>query len=126
MAKPFRILVAEDDESALEAIAVLLEGDGRFAVAGRAKNGLEALNLAKRLKPDAIVMDVEMPVLDGVEATRQLRERSPDLPIVAISGHDYEERVLEIRNAGADDYVRKARLATELPRVLAAVLSVAD
>jgi CheY-like chemotaxis protein len=118
--KPFRVLVAEDDESAREAIAVLLEQDGRFAVAGRAGNGLEALNLAKRLKPDAVVMDIEMPVLDGVEATRQLRERSPDLPIVAISGHDYEERVLEIRTAGANDYVRKARLATELPRVLAA------
>ena len=65
-------------------------------------------------------MDIEMPVLDGVEATRRLRESRPDLPIVAISGHDYEERVLEMRNAGADDYVRKARLASELPRVLAA------
>jgi len=116
----FRVLVAEDNESALEAIAALLEQDGRFAVAGRARNGLEALNLAKRLEPDAVVMDIEMPVLDGVEATRQLREGWPDLPIVAISGHDYEERVLEIRHAGASDYVRKARLATELPRVLAA------
>ncbi|MDX6480941.1 MAG: hypothetical protein QOG85_1451 [Gaiellaceae bacterium] len=116
----FRILVAEDDAAFLDTIALLLEQDGRFAIAGRAGNGLEALNLAKRLKPDAVVMDIEMPVLDGVEATRQLRERSPDLPIVAISGHDYEERVLEMRIAGADDYVRKARVATELPRVLAA------
>ena len=63
-----------------------------------------------------------MPVLDGVEATRQLRARAPQLPIVAVSGHDYEERVLEIRQAGADDYVRKARMAAELPRVLAALL----
>ena len=121
----YRILVAEDDEAALDAIALLLEQDRRFVVAGRARNGLEALNLAKRLKPDAVVMDIEMPVLDGVEATRQLRERSPHLPIVAISGHDYEERVLEIRSAGAQDYVRKGRLATELPRVLATVLSAA-
>jgi CheY-like chemotaxis protein len=125
MPTQFRILVAEDDEAFLDAIAALLEQDGRFAVAGRAGNGLELLNLAKRLKPDAVVMDIEMPVLDGVEATRQLRERSPDLPIVAISGHDYEERVLEIRSAGADDYVRKARLATELPRVLATALGAA-
>jgi len=125
MPKPFRILVAEDDQTSLEVIAVLLEQDGRFAIAGRAPNGLEAVNLAKRVKPDAVVMDIEMPVLDGVEATRQLRERWPDLPIVAISGHDYEERVLEMRDAGADDYVRKARLATELPRVLAAVLPLA-
>lgn len=122
MPKPFRILIAEDDSAALEAIAVLLEQDGRFGVAGRARNGLEALKLAKRMKPDAVVMDIEMPVMDGVEATRQLRERDPELPIVAISGHDYEERVLEIRTAGAMDYIRKARLETELPRVLAALL----
>src|SRR5437899_2874430 len=119
----FRILVAEDDKSFLDTIALLLEQDGRFAVAGRAGNGRDAVSLASRVKPDAVVMDIEMPVLDGVEATRQLRERWPRLPIVAISGHDYEERVLEIRQAGAHDYVRKARLASELPRVLAALLA---
>jgi CheY-like chemotaxis protein len=70
-------------------------------------------------------MDIEMPVLDGVEATRLLRAAAPDLPIVAVSGHDYEERVLEIRQAGADDYVRKARVPDELPRVLAALLETA-
>lgn len=66
-------------------------------------------------------MDVEMPVLDGVQATRLLRERMPELPVLAISGHDYEERVLEIREAGAADYVRKARLSDELPQVAAAL-----
>jgi len=122
MAPPFRILVAEDDESFLDAIALLLEQDDRFAVAGRARNGREAVALAKQVAPDALVMDIEMPILDGVEATRLLRETIPGIPIVAVSGHDYEERVLEIRQAGADDYVRKARLADELPRVLAALL----
>jgi CheY-like chemotaxis protein len=119
---PLRILVAEDDESFLEAISLLLEQDDRFVVAGRARNGLEAVALAEEVAPDAVVVDIEMPVLDGVEATRRLREAAPDLPIVAVSGHDYEERVLEIRQAGADDYVRKARLADELPRALAALL----
>ncbi|HZS31187.1 MAG TPA: response regulator transcription factor [Gaiellaceae bacterium] len=123
MATPLRILVAEDDESFLDAIALLLETDERFAVAGRARNGKEAVELAERVEPDAVVMDIEMPVLDGVEATRRLRASRPALPIVAVSGHDYEERVLEIRRAGADDYVRKARIADELPRVLAALLS---
>ena len=122
MATPFRILVAEDDESFLDAIALLLEQDERFAVAGRARNGRDAVHLARRVAPDAVVMDIEMPVLDGVEATRLLRTASPELPIVAVSGHDYEERVLEIRQAGADDYVRKARLTDELPRVLAGLL----
>jgi len=119
---PLRILVAEDDESFLEAISLLLERDDRFVVAGRARNGREAVALAEEVAPDAVVVDIEMPVLDGVEATRRLREAAPDLPIVAVSGHDYEERVLEIRQAGADDYVRKARLADELPRALAALL----
>jgi two-component system, NarL family, nitrate/nitrite response regulator NarL len=122
---PFRILVAEDTESFLDTIALVLENDERFAVAGRARNGQEAVELAARVEPDAVVIDIEMPVLDGVEATRLLKAEVPELPIVAISGHDYEERVLEIRQAGADDYVRKARLADELPRVLVALLSAA-
>jgi CheY-like chemotaxis protein len=122
MARPFGILVAEDDESFLDVIVLLLENDDRFTVAGQARDGRAAVALAKRLSPDAIVMDIEMPVLDGVEATKRLRAAAPELPIVAVSGHDYEERVLEIRRAGADDYVRKARLADELPRVLAALL----
>jgi CheY-like chemotaxis protein len=81
------------------------------------------VELVERDVPDAVVMDIEMPVLDGVEATRLLRASAPELPIVAISGHDYEERVLEMRRAGADDYVRKARLPDELLRVLAALLA---
>ena len=122
MASPLRILVAEDDESFLEAIAILLEQDDRFVVAGRARDGQEAVALAAEVTPDAVVLDIEMPVLDGVEAARRLRAATPQLPIVAVSGHDYEERVLEIRQAGADDYVRKARLAEELPRVLTALV----
>jgi CheY-like chemotaxis protein len=122
MAAPFRILIAEDDESFLDAIALLLTQDDRFIVAGRACNGQEAVEFAEENAPDAVVIDIEMPVVDGVEATRRLRAATPGLPIVAVSGHDYEERVLEIRQAGADDYVRKARLAAELPRVLAALL----
>jgi two-component system nitrate/nitrite response regulator NarL len=122
VAPPFRILIAEDDDSFLDAISLLLEQDDGFIVAGRACNGQEAVELAEETAPDAVVMDIEMPVVDGVEATRRLRAAAPDLPIVAVSGHDYEERVLEIRQAGADDYVRKARIAAELPRVLAALL----
>ena len=123
MAIPFRILVAEDDESFVDAIELLLEQDERFTVVGRARNGRDAVELATQVAPDAVVMDIEMPVLDGVEATKLLRTATPALPIVAVSGHDYEERVLEIRQAGADDYVRKARLSEELPRALAALLS---
>ena len=81
----FRVLVAEDDESFRETIVLLLEADGRFAVAGCAGDGREAVELASRLHPDAVVMDIEMPRLDGVEATRHLRTTTPSLPIVAIT-----------------------------------------
>ena len=118
-----RVIVAEDDEAFLDALEAVLEADGRFTVVGRARNGREAVELVERLTPDLVVMDIEMPVMDGIEATRLIRQRLPGLPVVAISGHDYEERVLEIRAAGADDYVRKARLEEELPTVAASLVS---
>jgi len=119
---PHRILVAEDDEAFLDGLEAVLQADGAFVVVGRAHNGQEAIDLAEELQPDLVVMDIEMPVLDGVEATRILRERMPDLPVLAISGHDYEERVLDIRSAGAADYVRKARLEDELLAVAIALV----
>jgi CheY-like chemotaxis protein len=119
----YRILVAEDDEDFSIALETLLEADGRFAVVGRARDGREAVELAGRLTLDAVVMDIEMPVLDGVEATRQLQERSPALPVVAISGTDYEERVFEIRDAGAVDYVRKSRVEEDLADALVGILT---
>ena len=118
----YRIVVAEDEEDFLEALTALLETDGRFQVVGRARDGREAVDLTQRLKPDLVVMDIEMPVLDGIEATRLLHEDSPGLPVLAISGHDYEERVLEIRQVGAADYVRKARVEEELADAIASLL----
>jgi CheY-like chemotaxis protein len=118
----YRILVAEDDEDFLAALETVLEADGRFAVAGRARNGREAVEIAGRLQIDAIVMDIEMPELDGVEATRQLQELQPEVPVIAISGTDYEERVLEIRDAGAVDYVRKSRVEEDLAATLIAAI----
>ncbi len=123
MGGPFRILVAEDDEDFLTALATVLEADGRFAVTGRARNGREAVELALELDVDAIVMDIEMPELDGVEATRQLHAELPGVPVVAISGTEYEERVLEIREAGAADYVRKSRVDDDLVDALAGILT---
>jgi CheY-like chemotaxis protein len=118
----YRILVAEDDDDFLTALETVLEADGRFAVAGRARNGREVVEIAARLEIDAIVMDIEMPELDGVEATRQLQEQQPGVPVIAISGTDYEERVLEIREAGAVDYVRKSRVDEDLAAALIAAI----
>jgi DNA-binding NarL/FixJ family response regulator len=121
----YRVIVAEDDDAFLDALSSVLENDGRFEVIGRARNGREAIDLVARLDVDVVVMDIEMPVCDGVEATRLLREQLPDLPVVAISGHDYEERVFEMREAGATDYVRKARVAEDLVLTLEALVAAA-
>jgi DNA-binding NarL/FixJ family response regulator len=121
--RQYRVLVAEDDEAFLQTLSGVLAEDGRFEVVGRARNGRDAIALAERLEPDAVVMDIEMPVFDGVEATRRLAELSPGLPIVAISGHDYAERVIEIRDAGAADYVRKSRVEDDLVAVLQALVA---
>ena len=119
----YRVIVAEDDDAFLDALSGVLEDDGRFEVIGRAHNGREAVDLAARLDVDVVVMDIEMPVCDGVEATRLLHEQLPELPVVAISGHDYEERVFEIREAGAADYVRKSRVDDDLVLALEALVA---
>ena len=118
----YRVVVAEDDEAFLEVVAGVLAGDGRFEIVGLARNGLEAVELAERLLVDFAVMDIEMPVCDGVEATRLLQEAAPGVQVVAISGHDYDERVLEIREAGAVDYVRKSRIDDDLVEVVEALV----
>ena len=117
----YRILVAEDDDEFRLALEAMLSADGRFSVSA-ARDGRECVELARKLDIDAVVIDIEMPVVDGVEATRLLREESPSVPVVAISGNDYEERVLEIRSAGACDYVRKARIEEDLLTVLESLL----
>jgi chemotaxis response regulator CheB len=117
-----RVIVAEDDRSFGRALEAILARDGRFEVVGLARNGLDAVELAGRMAPDVLVMDIEMPVCDGVEATRLLQESVPELPVIAISGRDYDERVLEIREAGAVDFVRKARVEDDLVEALFAAL----
>jgi DNA-binding NarL/FixJ family response regulator len=117
-----RVIVAEDDRSFRRALEAILARDGRFEVVGLARNGRDAVALAGRIDADVLVMDIEMPVCDGVEATRLLQESVPELPIVAISGHDYDERALEIREAGAVDYVRKSRVEEDLVDALFAAL----
>ena len=113
-------MIAEDDCAFRASLAALLHADGRFEVVGEAGNGREAIELTRELHPDAVVMDIEMPDVDGVEATREL---APAVPVLAISGHDYEERVLDIRAAGARDYVRKSRVGDDLIDALTAMLS---
>jgi CheY-like chemotaxis protein len=116
------LLVVEDDELFARGLCELVEASGRFTIAGRARNGREAVEAAGTLAPDAVVMDIQMPILDGIEATRRLHERDRSLPIVLISGYDFDDRALEGRQAGASDYVRKGRIEADLVEALLAAI----
>ena len=93
--------MVEDDDSFAQALRTLLEADGRLEVAGRARDGREGIELAEALRPDVVLMDIVLPVMDGVEATREIRRRQPTIAVVGITGSEYEERALEVRDAGA-------------------------
>ena len=110
----WRLLLVEDDDDFVERLIALLEADGRFQILARARNGAEAVTLARTIGPDVTLMDIEMPIMDGVEATRQILAHSPSARVIAISGSNYSERALEARLAGAYDYVRTDRLEDDL------------
>jgi CheY-like chemotaxis protein len=115
-----RVLVVEDDDAFAAALTELLEADGRLELAGRARDGREAIELADALRPDVVLMDIALPMIDGVQATREIRRKQPALPVVAITGLEYEERALEVREAGAVDFVRKGRLDQDLIEIVVA------
>jgi two-component system, NarL family, response regulator LiaR len=114
------VLVVEEDDSFAEALTELLEGDGRLEVVGRARDGREAIELAQALAPDAVLMDIVLPVMDGVEATREIRRRQPTIAVVGVTGSEYEERAFEVQDAGAVDFVRKGRLDPDLVEIVVA------
>jgi len=97
-----RVVVAEDSPTTREYLVHLLDADPALDVVGQARDGQEAVELVEALRPDAVVMDVEMPRMDGYEATRQIMERAP-IPIVMVSAHSsqLEERAFEALSAGA-------------------------
>jgi DNA-binding NarL/FixJ family response regulator len=89
-----RVLVVDDSRTFAESVDRLLAEDPRIEVVGIAEDGDEAIGLAERLQPDLVLMDIEMPRLDGVAATRAIRERCPDARVVILTGR--QERGVEI------------------------------
>jgi DNA-binding NarL/FixJ family response regulator len=104
---PLRILIVDDDEVYAGSLSAILSGDPRLEVVDRAADGAEGLTLAIREQPDVVVLDVNMPVLDGFEASRLIRSSLPDVRIVIVSGSPEDEHVAEARCSGADVHLRK-------------------
>ena len=116
----YGLVMLEDDNAFAEALRELLAADGRIEVAGRAREGREGVDLVDALERDVVLADIALPVMDGVEATREILRRHPGMPVVAMTGWEYEERALEVREAGAVDYVSKSRLGPDLVEALVA------
>jgi DNA-binding NarL/FixJ family response regulator len=101
------VLLADDHQLVRQGLRALLSGTDTIEVVGEASTGLEAVELARRLQPDVVVLDIAMPVLNGIDATRQLTAELPDVKIVALSMHGNREIVMEVLRAGAKGYVLK-------------------
>jgi len=113
-AKPLRVLIADDHRLFAEALEAILAGDERIDVVGQAGDGREAVELARTLDPDVVLMDVSMPVLDGFEATREIRAASDDTHVLMLTGSNSRADVDRSREVGASGYVTKDRIASEL------------
>lgn len=109
-----RILVVDDHQIVRRGVCGLLEREKSFEICGEAIDGRDAITKARALKPDAIVMDISMPVMNGLDATRELTRLLPQIRIVMLSQHDSPEMMREALNAGANGYVVKSEASTHL------------
>jgi len=120
-AAPVRVLLADDDPSFVESLRPLIEQQTALTVAGVAANGLDAIELADRLDPDAVVIDLHMPIVDGVTAVARLRKDHPSLCLIALTGDDDSVLHEAVTEAGADAVLLKSDLVDSLVERLHAV-----
>jgi two-component system, NarL family, response regulator LiaR len=109
-----RVLIADDHRMFAEALEAILGTDERLEVAGQAADGAEAVRLALELQPDVILMDIAMPIMDGLQATKQIRKQWPTACVLMLTGSNSKSDVDRAREAGAAGYVTKERIAAEL------------
>ncbi|MEX2430986.1 MAG: response regulator transcription factor, partial [Dehalococcoidia bacterium] len=105
--KNIRVLLADDHKILREGIAGLLEEQSDIEIVGEASDGQMAVDMARELQPDVVVMDVTMPRLNGVEATRRITREVPDVAVIGLSIHEEEDMATAMREAGAADYRSK-------------------
>ncbi|MCX5632234.1 MAG: response regulator transcription factor [Phycisphaerae bacterium] len=102
-----KILIADDHEILREGIISLIKEHADIQVVGEADNGLAAVEMTRKLRPDVVIMDVSMPGLDGIEATRQIKSELPEVKVLALSVHAKREFVLDMVRAGVSGYMLK-------------------
>jgi DNA-binding NarL/FixJ family response regulator len=116
--KNLRILVADDHELVRHGIRGILRAQRGWRVIGQATNGREAVEKTNKLKPDVAILDVSMPELDGLQATRQIRDANPNTEVVILTMHESDQMVRRVLDAGARGYVLKSDLAANLVKAV--------
>ncbi len=114
---PIRVLLADNHALVRQGVKSLLERDG-FQVTGEASDGREMLHLAEKLQFDVAIVDISMPVLNGIDAARELRKSSPKSKIILLTRHDEDQYVTEALQAGVKGYVLKSQVASDLVKAI--------
>jgi DNA-binding NarL/FixJ family response regulator len=112
--RSIRVLIVDDEVPFTEMVRALLEVEQGIEVVGAAADGKQAIKLALQLAPDVIVMDISMPVMDGLDATREIREQDPSANVLILTGSLNTAEVDRARTVGAAGYLTKDRIAGEL------------
>jgi DNA-binding NarL/FixJ family response regulator len=117
---PIEVVLADDDEPFLDSLRTLIEGQQGLAVVATATNGLAAIELVDRLEPHAAVIDLHMPLLDGVSAVARLRRDHPNICLIALTGDRAPELHRAVKESGADEVLLKGELVDSLVERLSA------
>lgn len=118
MSNPIRLLIVDDHIVVRKGLAAMLETEPGLQIVGEASNGAEAVELAKALRPAVILMDLMMPVMDGIEATRRIKQEAPECNILVLTSFSTNDKVLPSLNAGAIGYLLKDSTPTELVKAI--------
>ena len=117
----FRVLLVDDHDLLRTGLRVLIEGSSEFDVVGEAATGEEAVELARRLHPDVIVMDLRLPGIDGIEATRRIVKANGETHVLVLTMDPPEDVLLDVFEAGGSGYLRKTGMESRLMDALRAV-----
>src|SRR6058998_519163 len=112
------VILADDHTVVRQGLRALLEAEQDMSVVGEAENGRQAVQMTKRLQPDVVVMDIAMPLLNGLEATRQISKQVPSTRVLILSSYNDDEYVHQLSEAGAAGYLLKQAAVTDLIKAI--------